>query len=164
MKYLTIIVFIALALTSYGQTVERSVISSAGDHSTNSWVIVEWTLGETVIETVSNDDVILTQGFHQGTWYSDTVSIKNYLENFAVKTYPNPASDYLYVQVDSDKPFKGEVALFDINGKLVINKPLDPMTMREKIELLNLAGTQYLVVVADENSKPVYQVKIIKSK
>ena len=163
MKYLTIIVSLLLTLASYGQKVERSVIASSGEQSTNSWVIVEWTLGEPVVETVMNDEVILTQGFQQGTWYSDTTSIKTYLENFAVKTYPNPATDYLYVQIDTDKPFFGEVALYDINGKPVMKKTLDPNSKKEKIELGYLAKTQYLLVVQDENSQPVYQVKFIKS-
>lgn len=46
-------------------TIEREVVAAAGQSSSNNSMLLEWTLGECVIDQGSNNRLILTQGFHQ---------------------------------------------------------------------------------------------------
>ena len=54
-----------LSRSLIAQSIDRQVISSAGDYSDNGSIKVSWTLGEPVIETFTNGNITLTQGFQQ---------------------------------------------------------------------------------------------------
>lgn len=53
--------FIAIWLNAFNQ----QVVATAGDYFEGENISLSWTLGETVIETLAGDDIILTQGFQQ---------------------------------------------------------------------------------------------------
>ena len=57
----------AVVFTAYGQSIERQVLASSGNTISNSTVQLDFTLGETIVGDISNSNVILNQGFHQGT-------------------------------------------------------------------------------------------------
>ncbi|MCZ4410412.1 gliding motility-associated C-terminal domain-containing protein [Cryomorphaceae bacterium 1068] len=60
-------ILMLLALSSSAQVVlDRQVIgSSGGSFSLNGGLLLEQTIGESVISTIGNNDFTLTQGFHQ---------------------------------------------------------------------------------------------------
>ena len=60
-----LIILLCLPMTGFGQITTPSVISSSGDSYSNGGVIMDYTLGEIVVETYANSTTILTQGFHQ---------------------------------------------------------------------------------------------------
>ena len=65
MKKLLLILF-CLPLIGFGQPIiSPSVVSSSGNSYNNEGVIMDYTLGEIVVETHANSTTILTQGFHQ---------------------------------------------------------------------------------------------------
>lgn len=45
--------------------VKQEVIASAGGFDTNGSISISWTLGETIIPTFTNGDLVLTHGFQQ---------------------------------------------------------------------------------------------------
>ncbi len=53
------------AIVLMAQTLDQQVIATAGNYSEAGGISVSWTLGECVIATFGNDDIILTQGFQQ---------------------------------------------------------------------------------------------------
>lgn len=66
-----ILVFIALVLNiaGYSQNVYPQVIATSGNSFSNSQNKVDWTLGETITETLSTSNNILTQGFQQPSYF-----------------------------------------------------------------------------------------------
>lgn len=64
-RYFILISIIGCFLNISGQTLTPEVISSSGGYFENTNASLSWTLGETVTETFSGTNVILTQGFHQ---------------------------------------------------------------------------------------------------
>ncbi|MBP1646320.1 MAG: C-terminal target protein [Bacteroidetes bacterium] len=46
-------------------------------------------------------------------------------EKETIKVYPNPAKDYIYVDIEANNFKKGEIELFDIQGKLVKKTKLE---------------------------------------
>ncbi|MCB2219858.1 MAG: hypothetical protein KQI35_05625 [Bacteroidetes bacterium] len=59
------IVFLVGAMLCSAQSIERSVVASAGDYFEGAGVSMSWTLGEIATETFTSGNVILTQGFQQ---------------------------------------------------------------------------------------------------
>ena len=63
-KFITSIAALLTTVVLFSKTA-REVTATSGNYDTNSRVKVSWTLGEAVIETFSNANNTLTQGFQQ---------------------------------------------------------------------------------------------------
>jgi hypothetical protein len=61
----TLLLFFGLMGQMIGQSIERQVISCMGHSFVNANVQVDFTLGETAIQTFSMNGIVVTQGFHQ---------------------------------------------------------------------------------------------------
>ncbi|MDD5696140.1 MAG: T9SS type A sorting domain-containing protein [Bacteroidales bacterium] len=64
-KILLILTGLWLAFGSMSQILDQQVIATAGNYSEADGISLSWTMGECVIATFGNDDIILTQGFQQ---------------------------------------------------------------------------------------------------
>ncbi|HOW26003.1 MAG TPA: T9SS type A sorting domain-containing protein [Bacteroidales bacterium] len=64
-KALLILTGLWLAFGSMSQTLDQQVIATAGNYSEAGGISLSWTMGECVIATFGNNDIILTQGFQQ---------------------------------------------------------------------------------------------------
>jgi hypothetical protein len=62
---LTIIILLFSLQTLSAQTISRSVIPTTGGHYADSNLQVSYTIGEPITHTLSNGNIILTQGFQQ---------------------------------------------------------------------------------------------------
>ena len=92
--------FILLVVTSfcYSQSLSRSVISPKGGFDNTDNISLEWTLGESFIETLTKEDVIITQGFQQ-SYNSRLLEINEYAIH--IQIFPNPAISDINVYIDS---------------------------------------------------------------
>ncbi len=96
MKLLNHLMLILLMLTAsaYSQTISRSVISSLGQFYDNQFEIVQWTVGEAVIETFYDDSYYyLTQGFQQ----PGVETTKYQYSHNDIDFFPNPVTEYLLI-------------------------------------------------------------------
>jgi len=98
------------------QSIQNAVISSAGISATNGGITVDYTLGETVIETFTASGNTLTQGFHQTNL--TLVAIENEFLFPEISIYPNPATEYIHVEIPENHAAL-EFLLYDVNGKLL---------------------------------------------
>ncbi|MCH8318269.1 MAG: hypothetical protein IIA88_07200 [Bacteroidetes bacterium] len=64
--------FILFALFCFGsaksQSLSPEVYSTSGDYFTGTNATLSWTIGESIIETFSGSNAIITQGFQQSSW------------------------------------------------------------------------------------------------
>jgi len=119
-KIAIIISFFFLPIVGCTQILSPSVIASAGGCDENAYAKISWTLGETVIETETNGDYILTQGFQQSQF--NVISVQeNALPGYSVNVYPNPFTNQLNVNITSPENSNFQLILFDINGKIIKN-------------------------------------------
>ena len=58
--------FLLIPLLGQAQDLDQNVSGTAGAYSENANGSLSWTIGETVVETVSDGTTTLTQGFQQG--------------------------------------------------------------------------------------------------
>lgn len=148
---------------SWSQSIERSVIASAGSYSSAGSVSLSWTLGETVIQTASAASVILTQGFQQPA--SATSSLKQTAASF-LSVYPNPSQGVFYVKLNSNQTSVSQnmkVLVLDAAGKQVGSYALPVGNNTAVLDLTFLPGGVYTVNFTAENQQQsTYRLTIVR--
>lgn len=141
--------FLIILCTSSLVSFSQSVIASGGDTHQNAISTVSFTVGETVIETAQNANII-TQGFHQTNLIITVVKENPKLD---ITVYPNPTINFINI---SNKTPDTKLQLVDISGQVLIE------TYDDEIDLTNYAVGNYILMVSDSAFTSVY--KIIKHK
>jgi len=155
-KVLPSIFAIALVIHSVpAQTLQNEVVAAGGESYSTSTAGLDWTLGETVVESWSNG-VKLAQGFHQ-VFELATPVFERPCSNIEIKVYPNPATDWLALETDAYQPLTA--TLYDLYGRTLLTPQFGLQT--EKLDLSALPPGTYLVGVADE-AGPVQTFKFQK--
>jgi hypothetical protein len=147
-----LLILIALPMIGFGQVTTPSVISSSGDSYNNGGIMMDYTLGEIVIETYTNSNTILTQGFHQGDLKVTTAVV-----NLDIKTkiYPNPTTNFLIIELE--KNVNAELLVYDINGKIVIKDKLNE-EQKKQLDFSFLNQGNYLLHINIADKQSVYQI------
>lgn len=91
------ILLVGFSVCSYAQTLDQQVISGGGGHFNEQ---LQYTIGETVVQTESTDEIQLTQGFHQSTFVPRVADLEP-LVNAKLSVYPNPTNDFIYLNSDT---------------------------------------------------------------
>lgn len=139
------------------QSLAPEVISSAGNYYDNGTVSLSWTLGESVTETVTDGNTILTQGFQQSRY--DIVAVENIEQNLNISLYPNPTSQYL--NLDWEIPGENSiiVELVDMTGKTLVSKSYKETKSQKQINLSTYPAAEYFVKVSSgSNILKTYKV------
>jgi len=158
-KIYFILLFICSSSLLFSQNTQQNVIASSGGNIQNSNVNVSWTLGEVVISTLEGSSVILTQGFHQGD-YTITSTGYTRLSDITLSLYPNPARDFINVDVKTDKTGSYRVELIDVSGKVLVNKAFYSNLF--KVNLRGFSPSIYYLRITDEKGKFLGSYKILK--
>lgn len=136
----------------------QQVVSTAGDHSENGTAQLSWTIGEIAIETLIGSNNILTQGFHQTNLIAVAVDeIPDF--DFEIKAYPNPTQDYLILKISKDKLEGMQYKLYDLHGKLLLNKQIERNAT--EISFKDLVPSTYIIKVI-EAKKELKTFMIVK--
>jgi hypothetical protein len=103
---------------------------------------------------------------HDGTFNRDGISaiagltlgttLVNDLNNTEVLIYPNPVSDYLFV--DFNKPLDVEVSLQDVNGREVLRKTLHDL--RNKLDIKSVPSGMYLIKIESKEFSKIEKISI----
>jgi hypothetical protein len=150
-----ILISILIALSATAQ-VKQEVIASAGGYNTNGGLSISWTLGETIIPTFKNGNLVLTHGFQS------QLIITTIEENIDVmvnlKIFPNPASEIVNIQFDA--PVEGEIIVYllDSQGKLVKKDIIESTMVEKQINMQDLAGGIYYIKLVKGKLENVYKV------
>ena len=156
MNKLTVI-GILLPLSVFGQTTEQNVLSSSGNHFSNGSVQVSYTIGEPVIETVSNPSNTLTQGFHQTSW--NFLGVEDLNSDLILTVFPNPVGDALTVKTEQYNNLSYQ--LFDENGKLIFEGNL--LNSETLLYTSNLQPAAYSLRILNNQLEMVKLFKLLKS-
>jgi Secretion system C-terminal sorting domain len=148
-----IAVFIAL---SSGAQVKQEVIASAGGYNVSGGVSISWTLGETVIPTFQNGNLILTHGFQSQLIVTAVEENLDVLVN--IKVFPNPASEIVNIQFDT--PVDGEIVVYllDSQGRLVKRDLIEPAMAQKQLNLQDMAAGIYYIKLVKGKLVNVYKV------
>ncbi len=136
----------------------QEVVASAGNNHETGEMSISWTLGETVIETYSSADMILTQGFQQPVIVVSTMTEEPDLE-FQFTAFPNPTSADVTISTNTGQTQSLKYRIYDVQGRLVSSNNLLGTETRVAFDDLQ-PGTYFLKIT--RNEKPVKTFKIMK--
>lgn len=155
MKNTLTFLFIILSTTVYSQQLE--ILSSSGSFLKGNRYQLEYTLGDVVINTVSNNQNILTQGFHQPT----VDGMYKAASNIVIDFFSEINSSFVYFEVEEGMPQDMKVYTYDYLGRLLIIQNF--IGNRCVVDTSPYASSAYLFVVTYLGDK-VESFKTIKQK
>lgn len=135
----------------------QEVISTQGDSYDNGTNTIDFTIGEPVIETVSDGTNDATQGFHQTNL--TITNIEDLDVNFSVNIYPNPTSDVINLTIE--KYEKIIFQIYDMGGKLVEEATLTSTTTN--VNVSDYSKGTYMLTLTQADQKKVKTYKIVKN-
>jgi hypothetical protein len=96
-------------------------------------------------------------------WYFEITSIGDPLSNnFSLNIYPNPASEFIWVDLNSEEIKKAVVELYDLEGRLVYNDQFIVVEGPNRVDLQDLNSSQYILRVVDTSGNILQTFKLIK--
>ena len=159
MRTIFLIANILFAFSFYSQNLDHFVIGTDGGYAGNNQFSLSYTIGEIVTElgndTVNNID--LTQGFQQA--YISIVSTENHLADIDISVFPNPAVNYLNVNI-SDLSKVKTYAMYDMSGKLLLQQEI--ISNQFEISFSNFSSGNYLLIFKNDQQK-LKTLKVQKS-
>ncbi|WP_158638280.1 T9SS type A sorting domain-containing protein [Panacibacter ginsenosidivorans] len=95
--------------------------------------------------------------------YSNVILLKNDAKRL-IHIYPNPVKDVLNINITTFAAEKYNYSVFDISGRLLINKSFDATegTQTIKVPLNNVAAGTYLVKITDAKGNIVAKQNVLK--
>ena len=144
----------------FSQATQQQIVASSGGDGTAAGFNLQWTLGEGVIESSGVvAGVQLSQGFQQPAYEVQTL-IEAPGINFTLDVFPLPASDYLTVKVGSVGISDLKAVLYDLNGKIVLQKNLKNIENQINMQSFQAAG--YILNIIDNKGEILKSFKIVK--
>lgn len=157
MKLLLVYLLIFATAILSAQSMDKTVVASAGNTMTNSEVTIGYTIGEPIIGMVYNDGSI-DQGFWAGSLLVEPISEVGALNG--IKVYPNPVIDELNIYTDGNQIYG--ITLFGVDGKRAMLQKVDSTLLEHKINLSYLSKGMYVLHLLVEGTNDEKLFKIIK--
>ena len=157
MKIGILIAFLVLTRLIVAQEISSCVIAFSGAEFENGNIIINQTIGETVIESLSVDGLIITQGFQQVS-YGITRINNDVNTQILVSVYPNPTSRFVNVIYENEAY---SCVLFNTNGSILMKK--EAINGMVSIDLSNFSDAMYMLKLVDCRGELLDQYRIIKN-
>jgi hypothetical protein len=154
-KYYLIFVLISVIPFSYSQ----EVVCSGGEQFSNTEGSFTFTIGEPVIETISNANNILTQGFQQNYEVILSTGSTSYLSGTSV--YPNPFIDMITINYSDAVLDNMSITLKELNGKIIMERKFPKTYASNTFDLIlsDLSeGVYFLTITVSVESSATYRV------
>ena len=155
-----LLLLLCVPLIGVGQSVIRENIGSNGASKTINNIHLNQSVGQqsALNGTVSNNDIILRQGFQQPVFRIEKNTLIDVPELDLV-VFPNPFRYDISVKFDKEPSEKIDVLVFDVMGKLIKEIDFDPL-IEITIPCKELARGSYLLNIRTSNQQ--YSANIIK--
>jgi len=117
---------------------------------TNGTITLSHTVGEVMVKTIGDSYYILTQGFQQPLICigDDTI------DDRGVRVYPNPASDFVTVEIIGDLPKTYRIEFLDLTGRIFISAKKSfgrDYIYREQYNVKELVSGFYMVRIMSDD-------------
>lgn len=168
-KYSFILLLTCLYFPAFTQTsLSRSVIASGGQDFKSEQIHISATIGEVMVTTLSTENFTLTQGFQQAEKEDFTSSYQSPDLIESLTTFPNPASQRVYVDITSKKEDDYHIEIFDLLGKRWKSRrgvDLDPgIERRLQFELNDVPDGNYFIRIVDSRGQLAGSLRFLVQK
>ena len=156
-KILTAVFLIVFGLS--GLQAQEAVLATGGDAS-GSGGSVSYSVGQLVYTTNTGTTGTVAQGVQQPYEISAITGIEETGIGLEMSAYPNPATEFVKLKIESEKFGNLTYQLYDINGKLLSTKKLTKDETNINMSRYK-PSVYFLKVIADNHV--VKSFKIIKN-
>ena len=156
MRYFLILGFYLFNLHLFSQSISKEVISSAGSTFQSQNNSLNFSVGETIIGSMTSEDYSIQLG--NGYYPSldlEALSIESYDIN--IKVFPNPSSEFIFISSTENTLY--ELTILNLNSKLIHK---GEYRKNESINIQNLTSGTYIVTILDNLNNKTNSYKIIK--
>lgn len=160
----TVLILMCLLSAAFhiqAQTISKQVFGSSGESLSNGSHTINFTVGEPIVGMIQNGVTI-----HQGFWtelFSDgTLSVSTLTTEDSITVFPNPVVNYLNFHFTQNGTAHYKVALYDINGKIVLQASLQSQLQSSQLDISYLSNGMYLLTLESREINYQKSFKIIK--
>ena len=132
--------------------------AQGGNATTQSGIVVKYTIGQQSVTGTKIGNVIVQQGFQQSNW--DKI-IANNVVLINTTTFPNPYIDTINFQFSQTIGDNVSLIVFDVLGRQVYSNTLQIFENKTSANLQALHSAEYFVQLS--NNTFTYHTKIIKN-
>ena len=161
-KLIITLVICCLGIWSYGQSLERQVIGSAGEAVQSGNGGISYTVGQQATASQIIPATKLTQGFQQADPDEFVGVIDLYTSTVKAMVFPNPTVDRL--ELRSDLNTQGidqlDYQILDVHGKLVFSGSI--ASDGSSIDVSSLASSTYTLVLTSSNQNFNQRIRFVK--
>ena len=148
-------IVVLMLLGGYAHVNAQEVIASQGETLSNGTNSIDYTIGEVVINTVSNGTNDLTQGFHQTNW--SFVGVDDLAPELTISVYPNPMMESLTIKATASEI--NNYVFYDAKGRVVQQGSIESETT--VLDVQGVAPGSYSLAVL-VNHKLAKTFKLVK--
>lgn len=157
-KFVISLTFLLMTLSNFSQNLHHQMMSAQNTSNiTSTGFVIKQTIGQTSTTGNFSGKFSVQQGYQQSKWSAYIAPSKEVV----VKSYPNPFTQFIQLQITDLNTTKIIVQIFDIKGKLVYMKEHTAENKIFKIALSHLVIGAYLVKI--KNGPLNYFTKVIKN-
>ena len=138
----------------------QAVLAPAGGIHTKQNLSLEWTLGETFVESVTTQEKWYTEGFHQPKLSARPVSTS--AGGYDIKIFPNPTQELLNVFIKSPVEEDLKLTLVDVTGKTIYTQKVPSGTSEIQLRVKHLPEGMYMLSVVSTKGFRINSFKVIK--
>lgn len=163
MKALATLTLLFISCCTSAQTVERSVIGSAGKYTALNGSSHSFTVGEAVTATYVGSTNILTQGFQQTSLLSVSVSEEEL--HFNATVFPNPTLSSVTLILNAGQTLNIRLDLYDLSGRYYPLPQSELMlsgSIRREIDFSGFAAGTYILQLTDLSGKMHQTIRVQK--
>lgn len=160
MKKILLSLLFPLTLYCSAQDLAPTIIASAGGFHFSNNVQLSWTLGGSVLDSFSNNEISLSSGVQIEEVDPYVLDISQKLTNILV--YPNPIQDQLTLQFD-DAGTNYQVQISDLTGRSVYSG-FTLGSYQKIINVSHLGIGAYALQILDSNQQPIKKFKLSKTR
>jgi len=153
-------ILLLVASVAYSQSLSPTLLSSQSGSDTSKNMILEWTLGESAIETISAKNTLYSQGFIQ-PYVESAKAFGQMVDEILI--FPNPVKAHLNVKLLSSSNSLVTIDIYNVNGRIM--KQFDHgFTLSEtiRLDIADLPSGIYFVRITDM-THVIKSQKIIKN-
>ncbi len=145
------------------QNVKSSAVTSSGATMNQSNAKISFTVGEIVVETITDG----TNSLGSGVVNSSTTNIvtaihETDITKIKINVYPNPVSDLVFVDISESKVSAIQVTIFDITGKLISSEKYTAGNNHIGINTQTWQKSNYILNITDMQGELLGSYKVVR--
>ena len=154
-KNIELLLIVVLACFHFN-LMSQEVISSQGESYLNNGIELDFTLGEPVVESMTNQTIEIYQGFHQPS--IRILDVTDYSSPIKISAFPNPTQELVHIKLDCAENLT--YLIYDEQGKLLQEKTNHAIETTLNLETFN-SGIYNLII--QQQGEVISTIKIFKS-